>query len=125
MRYIANIPQATSDIKRLMIYASGRDIYLFAFDQLEDAPSKYDWLSVAEAGKEWEAIEDVMQDCLEKYGVSLDSWQAIDDAKEGDKVDRINSMKHRSTIGGKGQNLQWLIWVLLAVAIVVVWKLIV
>ncbi len=93
MRWTANINENENDFKRLMIYDSGNDVYLFIFDQKKDGPSCRDYL--------YEDIDDVFDACREDYGITKNDWKEIPSPLEGCQHDWIAPVRVKGMDKGK------------------------
>lgn len=79
MRFIAVTPEQASQPRRVMIYDTGEEVYLFLFRSLTDRNGYADqWFETVEQAKEaaWQA-----------FGVAREDWQPLADPLPGQAHD--------------------------------------
>ncbi|WP_338812202.1 hypothetical protein V9L05_12400 [Bernardetia sp. Wsw4-3y2] len=95
MRKVANLPNPTNDIVRLMIYESEDGIYLFGYKKVEDCGGEWDEM--------YRSVEDCIYSCESQYGVKAEDWFNISDPKPYCQHDWINPVRVKGREIGKPQ----------------------
>lgn len=70
MRKIALVKN-NNDTKKVMIYATKKETYLFLYQNIDDISCYADYW--------FDGISDVEEMCLEEYNITQNDWQIIDD----------------------------------------------
>lgn len=95
MRQIAQVPQPTTQVVRLMIHDCDAGVYLFGFDTLEDSGTLWDsW---------FESVADAEFVAQQEYGVVPGSWQRIPNPLEHCQQDRIAPVRVKGRETGQPQ----------------------
>ncbi len=107
MRYTTTLENNHSNLKRLMIYDTGKGTYLFGYDTLQDAPSLWDaWFETLQEAKQ----------SAQTYSNTPLEWQEIPDPQKGCQHDwiapvRINQKDNGQTSQPRFEKLEEGQWV--------------
>jgi len=97
MRRVAMAPAHSGEVKRVMLFDSGRDgVYLFLYRAVKDQAAFADEL--------YESVEEAEGSCLERFGVAADQWQDIPDPQPGCQHDWIAPVR---VVGRDTGTPQW------------------
>lgn len=80
--------EVKNETRKLMIYESKDETYLFGYDCLQDSFSKWDLC--------FDSIENAEEYCEENFGVEIDDWIFIEEPKKGCQHDFIMPTKRKS-----------------------------
>ena len=81
MRWTADLEAPVAGVVRLMLYASGEQVWLFHYDRAADAPSA--------RAERFEDVETARASAVARFGVARERWVWIPDPRVGDRDDLI------------------------------------
>lgn len=73
------LKEQVDNIKKVMIYESADDVYVFLYDTQENKSCIADFW--------FETLDEALEYCKEKYNVKQELWIIINDPKEGEHHD--------------------------------------